>query len=194
MKTVQLVLKSFPLTFLRLGDIKRASPISLSHFSSISALGVSAATESITIVMSIAPERMRFSVILMLVRESGCEMIKFQDQHLVFCIKRSKRVSASIKAAIPPAFELQLWRAVLMCFTEDSGPYDLSITATWIATYLAQRSMQDPQSLQHTSTTWRSPIFITVPLPYALSSLSASALALSPFMLFFIVCHFKYSS
>ena len=102
-----------------------ASPIS----PSISAFGVSAATESITM-MSIAPERMRLSVISRACSPlSGCDMSSESTfTPRFFAYVRSKACSASIIAAMPPCFCASAMACMAsVVLPDDSGP-KISIT------------------------------------------------------------------
>ena len=117
----------FAVNFLNAWDIKRAwRPICESPISpSISALGVRAATESITSV-DIAPERTRVSAI-----SKACSPESGWDKRSSSILTPkfsayfgSNACSASINAAVPPSFCAWAitWRAIVV-FPDDSGPY-----------------------------------------------------------------------
>ncbi len=120
------VVLSAPVILRRAWDIRRAwRPTWLSPISpSISARGTSAATESMTM-MSSAPERMSMSAI-----SSACSPVSGWETRRAsvstpsfFAYSGSSACSASMKAAMPPAFcaFATAWRATVV-LPELSGP------------------------------------------------------------------------
>ena len=124
--TEVLDLEMAPVSLRSACDIKRAcsatwlSPIS----PSISALGTSAATESITIT-SIAPERTRTSTISSACSPvSGCEINRSSVLTPMWeAYTGSSACSASMKAAVPPCFcDCAITCSASVVLPEDSGP------------------------------------------------------------------------
>ena len=171
------VLLMVPVSLRSACDIKRAcNPITLSPISpSISAFGVRAATESITM-MSIAAERISCSAI-----SRACSPLSGWDINKLFtstpsfsAYDRSKACSASMIAAIPPCFcaSAMAWMANVV-LPEDSGP-KISITRPfgYPPTPNALSSPIEPEGITATSSTTLSPSFMTLPLPKFFSILS----------------------
>ena len=108
-------------------DIKRAcNPICGSPISpSISARGVSAATESTTMI-STEPERTSMSAISSACSPlSGCDINSSLTLMPIFCAYcGSSACSASMKAAVPPIFCISAMTCkVSVVLPDDSGPY-----------------------------------------------------------------------
>ena len=162
-------------------DISRAcNPIFDSPISpSISAFGVSAATESITTI-SMALERIRWSAISSACSPlSGCEISRSSISTPSFCAYvLSKACSASINAAIPPAFWASAiaWIASVV-LPDDSGP-KISIIRPFGYPPIpsAWSIVTDPDGMTGTLSTARSLIFMMAPFPKSFSILSITAL------------------
>jgi hypothetical protein len=140
--TVQCVLLMVPVNLRKLETSNAWNPFWISHFSLNFTFRVKAATESIT-TMSMAPERIKFSFSVLVLRYQVAKWSSFLYLHLIFSIISIKCVFC-INKAIPPAF-LCLGNGVkCQVVSEDSGPYISMILLVDIHQLLGANQSKDP--------------------------------------------------